>query len=69
MRAGIRGRSPTEFAGLIVEKLRKGGVRLKNITRDISGEARLVERAFGLGACPLAEAVRFVSKRLGLEAA
>jgi IS6 family transposase len=38
-----------------------------NITRDIRGEARLVERAFGIGACALAEAVQFVSERLELE--
>ena len=40
-----------------------------NITRDIRGEARLVERAFGLGASALAEAVQFVSEQLELEAA
>jgi transposase, IS6 family len=40
-----------------------------NITRDIRGEARLVERAFGLGVCALAEAMQFVSERLELEAA
>ncbi|MGZ8996695.1 MAG: hypothetical protein ACXW3P_09430 [Rhodospirillales bacterium] len=40
-----------------------------NITRDIHGEARLVERAFDLGACALTEAMQFVSKRLELEAA
>ena len=40
-----------------------------NLTRDIRGEARIVERAFGLGASLLAEAVQFVSERLELEAA
>ena len=35
----------------------------------IRGEARLVERAFGLGACALAEAMQIVSERLELEAA
>jgi hypothetical protein len=40
-----------------------------NITRDIRGEARLVERTFGLGASALAEAVQFVSERLEREAA
>src|SRR3954454_8516293 len=40
-----------------------------NITHDIRGEARLVERAFGLGASALAEAVQFVSERFELEAA
>jgi hypothetical protein len=34
------------------------------LTRDILGAARLVERAFGLGACPLTEAVRLVGELL-----
>jgi IS6 family transposase len=49
--------------------LRKNQAAIFNITRDIRGEARLVERAFGLGASALAEAVQFVSERLELEAA
>ncbi len=49
--------------------LRKGQAAIFNITRDIHGEARLVERAFGLGAGVLTEAVRFVSEQLDLEAA
>ena len=40
-----------------------------HITRDIRGEARLVERAFGFGTSALAEAVQFVNQRLDLEAA
>jgi hypothetical protein len=40
-----------------------------NITRDICGEARVVERAFGLGAGALSEAIRFISERLEFEAA
>jgi hypothetical protein len=40
-----------------------------NITRDIGGEVRIVERAFGLGVSAIAEAVHFVSERLRLEAA
>jgi hypothetical protein len=40
----------------VVRALRKGQARAFNITRDIRGEARQVERAFGLGASPLAEA-------------
>jgi len=40
-----------------------------NITRDICGEARIAERAFGLGDCALSEAVRFLGERLELEAA
>jgi transposase, IS6 family len=53
----------------VMRALRKGQARAFNITDDIHGEARLVERAFGLGASPLTEAVRFVSERLETEAA
>ncbi len=48
--------------------LHKNQAAIFNITRDIRGEARLVERAFGLGASALAEAVQFVSQRFDLEA-
>jgi len=41
----------------------------ENITRDIQGEVRIVERAFGLGAPVLAETVQFVCEQLELEAA
>jgi len=51
----------------VMRALRKGQAGAFNITRDICGEARIVERAFGLGACPLVEAVRFASERLELE--
>jgi hypothetical protein len=40
-----------------------------NVTRDIRGEARIVERAFGLGVPALAEAAQFFNERLQLEAA
>ena len=53
----------------VMRALRKGQAAAFNITRDISGEARLVERAFGIGASSLLEAVRFVTNRLELEAA
>ena len=49
--------------------LRKGQASAFNITRDIRGEARIVERAFGLGASALAEAVQLVSGRLEPKAA
>jgi hypothetical protein len=39
----------------------RGQAAIFNLTRDILGEARLVERAFGLGACALAEAVQLVA--------
>jgi len=53
----------------VMRALRKGQAGAFNMTRDIRGEARIVERAFGLGASPLAEAVQLVSERLELEAA
>jgi hypothetical protein len=49
--------------------LRKSRAAIFHITREIRGEACLVERAFGLGASALAEAVQFVSERLELDAA
>ena len=41
----------------MMRALRKGQAGAFNITGDICGEARLVERAFGLGASALSEAV------------
>ncbi|MBK8175521.1 MAG: IS6 family transposase [Rhodospirillales bacterium] len=52
----------------VMRALRKGQAAIFNITRDIRGEARLVERAFGLGVCALAEAMQVVSERLELQA-
>jgi transposase-like protein len=53
----------------VTRALRKGQAAAFNLTRDIQGEARIVERAFGLGASALAEAVQFFNERLELEAA
>ena len=53
----------------VMRALRKGQASAFNITNDIGGEARIVERAFGLGASALAEAVHFVNAQLELEAA
>ena len=53
----------------VMRALRKGQASAFNITRDIRGEARIVERAFGLGASVVAEAVQFVGRELELEAA
>jgi transposase, IS6 family len=36
--------------------LRKGQAAIFNLTRDMRGEARIVERAFGIGPCVLAYA-------------
>jgi IS6 family transposase len=49
--------------------LRKGQASAFNITREFRGEARIVERAFGLGASILADAVQFVGKQRELAAA
>ena len=48
----------------MMRALRKGQASAFNITRDIRGEARIVERAFGLGACALTEAIQLVGERL-----
>ena len=48
--------------------LRKGQASAFNITRDIRGEARIVERAFGLGASALAEVVQFLNAPLRVQA-
>ena len=53
----------------VMRALRKGQAAAFNLTRDICGEARLVERAFGLGACALTEAIQLIGKRMELEAA
>ena len=53
----------------VMRALRKGQASAFNITGDIRGEARIVERAFGLGVSALAEAVQFVSEHLEFAAA
>jgi len=53
----------------VMRALCKGQASAFNITPDIRGEARIVERAFGLGACVVAEAVQFVGERLEFETA
>ena len=39
-----------------------------SITRDIRGEARIVERAFGIDAYVLLEIVTVVKQKLGIQA-
>jgi IS6 family transposase len=51
----------------VMRALRKGQAVVFNLTRDILGEARLVERAFGLGACALAEVAQLLGERLETE--
>ena len=42
----------------VMRALRKGQAAIFNLTRDIFGEARLIERAFSLGACARTEVVQ-----------
>ena len=49
--------------------LRKGQAAFFNLTHDIRGEARLVERAFGIGVSALAEAIAVFSETLNLQPA
>ena len=37
--------------------LRKGQAAIFNLTQDVRGEARIVERAFGIGVSALTEAI------------
>ena len=47
----------------VMRALRKGQAPSFNITRDMRGEARLVERAFNVGPGALAEAVQFITQQ------
>lgn len=49
--------------------LRKGQASAFNLTRDIRGEARIVERAFGVGASALAEGLAAANEVLELQTA
>ncbi len=53
----------------VMGALKKDQARAFNVTGDIRGEARIVERAFGVGMDALAEAVQFINERLDLNAA
>jgi transposase, IS6 family len=53
----------------VMRALRKGQTAIFNLTQDIRGEARIVERAFGIGATALAEAVAVIGERLNLQPA
>jgi IS6 family transposase len=48
--------------------LRNGQAAAFNRTRDTRGEARIVERAFGLGSPIMAEVIQLVTKQLELNA-
>ncbi len=53
----------------VMRALRKGQAAAFNLTQDIRGEARIVERAFGLGACAIAEVVAIIGERLEIQPA
>ena len=53
----------------VMRALRKGQAAAFNLTRDICGEARIVERAFGVGASVLAEAVQLIGRQMEIRAA
>ena len=48
----------------VMHALRKGQSRSFNLTGDIKGEVRMIERAFGLGQCALTEAMTMLEDRL-----
>jgi hypothetical protein len=48
----------------VMRALRKGHASSFNLSRDMRGEARLVERAFGLGACALTEAMLLLKEQM-----
>ncbi len=50
----------------VMRALRKSQAAVFNLTQDILGEARIVKRAFGLGACALAEAVAMIGEQIEL---
>ena len=51
----------------VMRALRKGQAAAFNLTSNICGEARIVERAFGIGASALAEIVAAVNEALELQ--
>ena len=53
----------------VMRALRKGQAAIFNLTKDIRGEARIVERAFGIGAGALAETVAVIGKSLNIPTA
>ena len=53
----------------MMRALRKGQASAFNVTGDVRGEARIVERAFALGASALAEVISRLTQQLELKAA
>ena len=48
----------------VMRALRKGQARIFALQGGVVGEARIVERAFGLGPCPLTEAIVWLQGHL-----
>lgn len=48
----------------LMHALRKGQGRAFNMTGDIIGEKRMIERAFGVGPCVIAEAAAIIEEGL-----
>ncbi len=53
----------------VMRALRKGQAAIFNLTGDVRGEARIVERAFGIGPSALTEAVALLTQNLKAQAA
>lgn len=53
----------------VMRALRKGQAAIFNLTNDVRGEARIVERAFGIGPSALTEAVALLASNLEGQAA
>lgn len=53
----------------VMRALRKGQTAIFNLTGDVRGEARIVERAFGIGPSALTEAVALLVQNLEGQAA
>jgi IS6 family transposase len=53
----------------VMRALRKEQAAIFNLTQDIRGEARIVVRAFGIGASAIAEAAAMITQQLELQPA
>jgi transposase, IS6 family len=53
----------------VMRALRKGQAAIFSLTGDVKGEARIVERAFGIGSSMLADAVALIEEQLNLQPA
>lgn len=53
----------------VMRALRKGQAAIFNLTQDIRGEARIVDRAFGIGVSALAEAISVFGEKPNVQPA